>query len=181
METQEVIADAEAAWIIESGYTTVQFTVKNLFFLTVQGRFAELTGSIERHEANLGDSSVVAIVKAASVDTGNRRRDEHLRSSDFLDVAKYPEIRFESKSVARGTDRDTLRIVGDLTIKATSREVVLDVTEIDRSRSPNGEEVAYYSAATRINRFDFGITYGRMFIGRDLKIKVHVQALRRPR
>jgi len=173
------LARTEGVLIIESGYTSVQFEAKHLFLFKVRGRFAELTGRVNRDFADVGNSSVEATIDAASVDTANARRDVHLRSADFLDVANYPEIRFESKSIARGSDRDTFRIVGELTIKAITREIVLEVTEMDRSRSPNGEEVTYYAATTRINRFDFGITYGRGIIGRDLRVVIHVQALRR--
>jgi polyisoprenoid-binding protein YceI len=179
MEAKRVALGMEGVWIIESGYTAVQFEVTNLFLFRVRGRFAELTGRVKRDPAEIGKSTVEATINAASVETGNARRDAHLRSSDFLDVTNYPEIQFESKSVERGTDRDTFKVVGELTIKSTTREVVLDVTEMDRSRSPNGDEVSYYAATTKIDRFDFGITYGRAIIGRDLKVVIHVQALRR--
>src|SRR5262245_9846391 len=179
MEAKRLAVGAEGVWIIESGYTAVQFHVSNFLLFTVRGRFPELTGRVKRNVAEVGKSSVEATIDAASLDTGNARRDAHLRSADFLDVSNYPEIRFESKSVERGTDRDTFRVVGELTIKSITREIVLDVTEMDRSRSPNGDEVVYYAASARISRFDFGITYGRAIIGRDLKVVIHVQAMRR--
>ena|SRR5215467_12023846 len=179
MEAKRLALDAESVWIIEAGYTAVQFEVSNWWLFKVRGKFAELTGTVKRFVSEIGKSSVEATISAASVDTGNARRDAHLRAADFLDVPNYPEIRFESKSIGPGTDRDTFRVVGELTIKSTTREVALDVTEMDRSRSPNGEEVAYYAATTKINRFDFGITYGRAIIGRDLRVVIHVQAMRR--
>jgi polyisoprenoid-binding protein YceI len=101
-----------------------------------------------------------------------------LRSADFLEVERYPEIRFQSTRVEKGRDRDALIVTGTLTIKGRSREVVLNVTETDHSRSPHGEEVAYYVAQTTIDRLDFGITQGRGVIGRELKITIQAQASR---
>ena len=102
-----------------------------------------------------------------------------MRSADFLDAQEHGEIRFKSTRVEKGTDRDTLRVTGDLTIRGRSHEVVLDVNEFDRSRSPQGEDVTYYAALKEINRFDFGIKYGRLLIGRSLKVLIQIQALRK--
>ena len=96
----------------------------------------------------------------------------------FLDAERYPEIRFESTKVEPGTDRDTLRVTGSLTVKDTTREIVLDVSEIDRSCSPSGEHVAYYSALTNIDRLDFRVDAMRLLIGRKLQVMINVQATR---
>jgi polyisoprenoid-binding protein YceI len=162
MEPQRVSKQGETVWIIDPKHTTVEFSIRNLFFFTVTGRFSDVTA-----------------VLASSIDTGNKRRDDHVRSKDFFDAKRYPRILFESASVERGTDRDTLRIAGTLTIKGQSREVVLNVTEVDHSHSPHGEEVAYFGAMIELDRFDFGINYGRGWIGRKVKISVYVQAVRR--
>jgi len=179
MEPQQSKDQAQTLWTIDPKHSVVQFRIKNLFFFTVAGRFADLAGTITLDEADLRRSAVEFTVKAASVETGNRRRDDHLRSADFLEAEKYPAIRFQSTSVEKGRDRDTLRVTGTLTIKGSSREVVLDVTALDRSRSPQGEEVIYYTALAEVDRFDFGIDYGRGLIGSTLKITVQIQALKR--
>jgi polyisoprenoid-binding protein YceI len=163
-------------WVIEPRYTTVQFSVRNFFFLTVTGSFNDFTGRVTLDENDIRRSSVEVVIKAASINTGLKRRDDHLRSSDFLDVDKYPEIRFQSTSVEKGRDRDALRVTGTLNIKGQSKETVLNVTETDHSRSPQGEEVAYYVALTQIDRHDFGISYGRGLIGRNVQVTVQVQA-----
>jgi polyisoprenoid-binding protein YceI len=178
MEPQRKKAQTRTTWIITPGYTTVQFSVRRLFFFTIEGQFTDLAGTMALDEADLRRSSVEATIKAASITTGNKRRDAHLRSADFLDTENYPDIRFQSASVERGQDRDTLRIAGPLTIKGTSQTVALDVTMFDRSRSPQGEEVIYYTALTKIDRFDFGINYGRGLIGSIVKIMIQLQALR---
>jgi polyisoprenoid-binding protein YceI len=177
MESQLVTDDrAETYWFIEPGYTIAQFSVKNFFFFTVHGRFTEVAGTLICHQSQAHCSSVEATIKAASINTGNKQRDVHLRSKDFLDVDQYPEITFRSTNVKKGRDRDALVVTGTLTIKGISREVVLAVTDVDRSRSPQGEEIAYYSATVEIDRHDFGVSYWRGVIGSKLKIAIHVQA-----
>ena len=171
--------DKAALWIIDPKYTTVQFSAKLLFLFTVKGSFAHVSGTIKRDPADISGSSVEAIIKSASIDTKNKRRDLHLRSADFLDVNQHGEIRFQSTRVEKGRDRDTLRVTGNLTIRGRSHEVVLDVNEFDRSRSPQGEDVTYYAALKEINRFDYGIKHSRLLIGRTLRVMIQVQALRK--
>ncbi len=178
MQTQRVSSGPQTVWLIDRAHSTVEFSIKNFFYFIVKGCFTDLAGTIVLDEAGSGHSSVAVKIKAASIDTGSQRRDTHLRTTDFLEAERFPEIRFQSTKVEPGRDRDTLRITGSLTIKERSREVVLDVNEVDRSRSPNGEEVAYYSATTELDRFEFGINYSRGLIGRTLKIVINVQALR---
>jgi len=178
MEPRKTSEQASAAWVIEPAYTTAQFWIRNLGMFTVRGSFGDITGTIVRDDVDIKRSWVEATIKAATVATRNERRDSHLRSASFLDVAEFPEIGYKSTSVERGTDRDMLRIKGLLTIRGKSREVTLDVTEVDHSRSPQGADVAYYTAVTRIDRFDFGVRYGLGLIGRTVNIRIHVQALR---
>jgi polyisoprenoid-binding protein YceI len=178
METERVVRQTQAISIIDPRYTIAQFAVKNLLFFKVSGSFARVTGTIVRDDLDIRRSSVEAIIEADAVDTGIKKRDAHLRGPDFLDSREYPELRFQSTSVEKGTDRDTLRVKGMLTIKGKSREVVFDITEVDRSRSPKGEHVTYYFAVTRINRHDFNVSYGRGVIGSKVEIRIHVQAVR---
>ena len=179
MEPQKAARQAEAVWIIDPKYTTVQFSAKLLFLFTVKGSFADIRGTIERDPADISRSSVEAFIKGGSINTGNKRRDLRLRSADFLDVQEHGEIRFKSTRVEKGRDRDTLRVTGTLTIRGRSHEVVLDVNEFDRSRSPQGEDVTYYAALKEIDRFDFGMKHSRWLIGRNLKVMIQVQALRK--
>lgn len=177
MDLQSAIKEsAETYWFIEPGYTIAHFKVKNLFFFTVTGEFPEVAGTIVYDHSDIRRSSVMATIKAASLYTRSKRRDVHLRSADFLAVETNPEISFHSTSVEKGRDRDTLNVSGILTIKNTSREIKLLVTEVDHSRSPQGEEIAYYSAVAEIDRHDFGVSHMRGLIGSKLKITIHVQA-----
>ena len=162
-------------WHFDPAYTTVEFLVRNLWY-DVKGRFRELEGVIVLDEDDISRSSVTATIKARSVETGNKRRDAHLLLRDFLDVEKYPDIEFESTKIQRGRDRDSLDLEGNLTVKDKRVPIALAVNEMDRSRSPKGEEFIYYSATTQLDRYAFGITYGPGIVGRHLKVMINVQA-----
>src|SRR5262245_14012256 len=179
MKPETIGADsAITVWTIDPQYATVEYSVKMLF-LTVKGQFTDFGGKITLDENDILRSSVEATINSASVNTGNKRRDEHLRSKDFLDAEAYPEIHFQSASVGRGRDRDMLRVTGTLTIKGQSREVALDVTVTDRSRSPQGDEILYSATVAEIDRFAFGVKYARWLVGRTLKILIQAQASKR--
>lgn len=175
---REISNHAQSLWLIDPSHTSIEFSIKNFYFFTVKGRLTDLVGTIVLDERDIRRSSVEATIKAASLETGIQRRDAHLRSADFLEIDRYPEIHFQSTKVEPGRDRDTLRITGPLTIKGRSQEVVLDVTEVDRSCSPSGQEVAYYTALVTLDRSDFGVNYMRGLIGHKLKVTVNVQALK---
>ncbi len=166
---------SQYAWHFDPAYTTVEFVIRNLWF-KVRGRFRDLEGLIVLDENDLSRSSVTAVIRAGSVDTGNKRRDRHLLLRDFFDVEKFPEIEFRSTNIRRGKDRDSLDLEGELTIREKTVPIALAVNEMDRSRSPSGEEFVYYSATTELDRGAFGINYGRGFIGRRLRVNINVQA-----
>src|SRR5688572_16871758 len=162
-------------WTFDPAYTTVEFVVRNLWY-NVKGRFRTIEGAIVLDENDIRKSSVNTTIRADSIDTGNKRRDAHLLAADFLDVEKFPEIQFKSTSVARGKDRDSLDLEGTLIVRDKSVPIALAVNEMDRSRSPGGEEFIYYSATAELDRFAFGINYGRGLIGRKVKVTINVQA-----
>jgi polyisoprenoid-binding protein YceI len=176
MEPRTVEKRAQSFWSIEPRYTSIEFIIKNFFFFTVKGKFTDFAGKIALNENDLHNSTVEFVIKSASIHTGIKRRDDHLRSAAFLDVNKFPEIHFQSTKVEKGRDRDTLRVTGALTIKDKSKELVLDVEETDNSRSPQGEEVVYYLVQVKINRFDFGVNKYPGLIGRTVKVAIQAQA-----
>jgi polyisoprenoid-binding protein YceI len=179
MQPQKQMAtDPQKLWAIDPTHTTVEFAVRSLFFFTVKGCLNALEGNAVLDQADVRNSSTTVVLKSTSIDTGNKRRDALLRAANFLDVARYPEIRFQSTKVERGTDRDTLRVTGALTIKDRSKEIVLDVNEIDKSCSPSGEHIAYYGARTNLDRLDFHVNAMRLLIGRKVQITINVQATR---
>src|SRR5215470_9085036 len=176
MKPEAIGADsAITAWTIDPQYATVEFSVKMLFF-TVRGGFNDFGGKIMLGEDDIRRSSVEAAIRAASVHTGVKKRDEHLRSKDFLNAASNPEISFQSATVGKGRDRDMLRVTGTLTIKGQSREIALDVTVTDRSRSPQGDEIRYCAAVAEIDRLAFKVDYAPWLIGRTVKVLIQAQA-----
>ena len=180
MQTQKTGAIRNGAirnqvWRFDPAYTTVEFSVRNLWY-TVRGRFRTLEGSIVLDETDISRSSVLAKIDPRSIDTGNKRRDAHLQSADFLDAEKFPDIEFKSERIARGRDRDSLELEGILIVKDKRVPVSLAVNEMDRSRSPKGEEFIYYSATAEVDRVACGVNYGPGMIGRKLKFTINIQA-----
>ncbi|HJP93202.1 MAG TPA: YceI family protein [Pyrinomonadaceae bacterium] len=162
-------------WHFDPAYTTVEFVIRNLWY-NVKGRFTELEGVIVLDEDDIRRSSVTATIKTRSIDTGNKQRDAHLQSADFFDADKYPDIAFNSTHIKRGRDRDSLDVDGNLTVKGKCVPVSLAVNEMDRSRSPNGEEFVYYSATCELDRFAFGINNSPGIVGRRMKVLINLQA-----
>jgi polyisoprenoid-binding protein YceI len=172
----QIATSAQTLWAVDPSHTTVEFAIKNFWITTVKGSIEVSEGTIVR-DPDLSRSSVTILLNPASIKR-NKQRDAHLRSAVYLDADRYPEIRFESTKVERGTDRDTLRVTGALTIKGASKEIVLDVSEIDRSCSPSGEHVEYFSATTALDRRDFKIDAMPLVLGRRLKVTINLQATR---
>ena len=172
------LADRQTLWAIDPTHSTVEFAIKKVFFFSVKGSLTIIEGSLVLDPDDVRRSSVAVALRSASINTGNNSRDQSLRARKFLDAERYPEIRFQSTKVEPGTDRDTLRVTGSLTVKDTTREIVLDVSEIDRSRSPGGEQVVYYSALTNFDRIDFRVDAMSLLIGRKLEVMINVQATR---
>lgn len=171
------------SWVIDPAHTLVEFSAKHMMFTTVRGRFQEFSGTLDVNEDDLTQSSVVGTVKAASVTTGNADRDNHLRSPDFFDVEQYPDITFKSQRI-EGVDGNQFKLVGDLTIKDVTREIVLDVVYDGPHKDPWGNQRVAFSGETPVNRKDFGLTWnvpleaGGWLVGDEIKIHVELQAVK---
>lgn len=174
---------ATTTWQIDAAHTDVGFAVKHMMISTVKGRFADLSGTIALDEADLAGSSVEVTINAASVDTRQEQRDAHLRSADFFDVETYPTLTFRSRRV-ESIGNGQFRVVGDLTIRGVTREVVLEAADEGRGKDPWGNERAGFSAKTVIDRRDFGLTWnaaletGGILVGNDIRISLEVEALK---
>ncbi|HEX6559494.1 MAG TPA: YceI family protein [Longimicrobiales bacterium] len=170
-------------WQIDSAHTDVGFAVKHMMISTVKGRFADVSGTIAIDEADLAGSSIDVTISTASVDTRQEQRDAHLRSADFFDVENYPTLTFRSRRV-ESTGNGEFRVVGDLTIRGVTREVVLEATDEGRGKDPWGNERAGFSAKTVIDRRDFGLTWnaaletGGILVGTDIRISLEVEAVK---
>jgi polyisoprenoid-binding protein YceI len=156
-----------------------------MMFTTVRGRFSDLAGTVTFDDADPSAASVEVEIGAASIDTQVEDRDEHLRSGDFLDAENHPTLTFASRRIEGSPSEpgDEFRIVGDLTIRGVTREVVLEARFEGTGTDPWGGTRAGFSADTSIDRREFGLTWnqaletGGVLVGHEVKIHLQVQAV----
>jgi polyisoprenoid-binding protein YceI len=170
-------------WNIDSAHTGINFAVRHMVVSKVRGRFGKYSGTITLDDADIARSSVEVSVDASSLDTGVADRDTHLRSPDFFDVEKFPELTFRSKRIEQVEDT-RYRVIGDLTIRGVSREVALDAEYGGRGKDPWGNERIGFVAKTSIDRKEFGLTWnqtletGGILVGDRVEIELDVQGVR---
>lgn len=172
-------------WQIDLAHSQIEFTVRHMMISNVRGRFSEFSGTINFDEKDPARSSVEVQIPAAAISTRNTDRDNHLKSPDFLNTAEYPNITFKSKRVQK-LSPTTGRIVGDLTIRDVTREVVLETEYVGQAKSPYGVVNAGFNAATTINRKDWGLNWnvaletGGWLVGDDIKINIELELSKQP-
>ena len=170
-------------WNLDTIHSSVGFTARHLMVTKVHGRFTKWSGTFEFDEQSPAASKVEVQIDAASVDTQQPQRDGHLRSADFLDVEKYPQLTFRSTKVEQGSEGE-LKVAGELTIHGVTRPVVLEVEYAGRVKDVWGGERAGFSARTTINRKDFGLTWnqameaGGLLVSDKIEIAIDLQAIR---
>ena len=176
------VATATSTWKLDPSHSSVEFSAKHMMFTTVKGRFGEVDGTVEINGDAPSSAVVKATMKAASIDTRSEQRDGHLRSADFLDVENYPEVTFASTKISGSKEHFT--ITGDLTIRGTTKSVTLDVTYEGKGIDPWGGERLGFSADTKIDRREFGLTWnqaleaGGVLVSNDIKIHIDAQLVR---
>ena len=164
-------------WQLDPYHTQVEFSAKHLGMMTVRGYFDEVSTAADIDPQHPETSSVEATISTASLRTNNGIRDNDIKSSNFLQIDKYPFIKFKSTSV-EPSGPDHYKLTGDLTIKETSRPVVLDVVKYGEFNDPGmmGHRISY-GATTKINRKDFGLSFnaildGRMVVSEEIQIAI---------
>lgn len=166
-----------ANYTIDPTHTYPHFKISHLGFSTLQGRFDKTTGTLMMDQA-AKKGSVEITIDAASVSTAFIKRDDHLRSGDFLNAAEFPEITYKSTGVTF-TGASTAKVDGNLTIMGVSKPVTLDVTRINCGTHPfSKKEVCGFDASTSIKRSDFGVKYGLPGVGDDMQITLEVEAIK---
>jgi polyisoprenoid-binding protein YceI len=175
-------ADA-ATYRVDPAHSSVMFRVRHLFS-SVTGRFSSFDGKVVYDEQQPAKSAVEGTIDAASIDTNVKKRDDHLRSADFFDVAKYPNISFQSSGF---TDVDATgkrgKMNGTLTMHGVSKPVVVDVSFLGKGRDPGGKQRAGFHGTTTVNRKDFGLNWnktlesGGLLVGDDVTIEIDVEAV----
>ncbi|HEU4491216.1 MAG TPA: YceI family protein [Jiangellales bacterium] len=181
-EWQGTDVPAPGTYVLDPSHTTVGFVARHLMVTKVRGRFEEFEGSITVGDDPLA-SSAQAAISTASLTTGSPDRDGHVKSDDFLAVETFPTMRFASRRVSHVAG-DRFTVVGDLTVKDVTREVVLEVTIDGVARDPWGGERLAVTASTEIDREDFGITWnvalesGGVLVSKKVRIEIEAQAVR---
>lgn len=170
-------------WNIDPQHTQIEFSVRHMMISKVRGQFKSFEGTLDINTDNPAASSVAGTVDVASIDTREPQRDAHLRSADFFDAEKYPKLSFRSSRI-EPAGKGRYKVVGDLTIKDVSREVVFDVTDEGRAQDPWGNQRWGVSASTRLNRKDFGLTWnvaletGGWLVGDEVTISAEVELVK---
>jgi polyisoprenoid-binding protein YceI len=154
---------------IDPAHSRIGFAVRHLEINWVEGRFKEFAGTIHYDDKDVTKSSVEFTAKVASVDTEVEARDKHLRTADFFEAEKYPEMTFKSTHVER-KGKDAFVLHGDLTLKGVTKPVALPFTVAGAVKDPWGNTRFGVNAQTKINRRDFGINYGNAFAGGGLDV-----------
>ncbi|GAM11382.1 hypothetical protein OR1_03698 [Geobacter sp. OR-1] len=172
-------------WAIDPDHSNIGFKVKHLMVSNVKGSFDKHTGTVEINDKDITKSKVEVSIDANSINTNVQKRDEHLRSADFFDVAKYPAMTFVSKKVAKA-GKDKLKVTGDLTLHGITKQVVLDVEgPTKESKDPWGAIRRGATANTKINRKDFGLVWnkaletGGVAVGDEITITLEIEMIKK--
>jgi len=171
------------SWVIDSSHSSIQFWVRHLAISKARGTFETFTGTVEFNEEDPAASTVSVQIDVASINTKDEKRDGHLKSPDFFDVANFPSLSFVSKKV-EVVDETHGKIIGDLTIRGVTNEVALNTEYNGQSKSPWGTTSAGFSAETKISRKEWGLTWnapletGGVLVGDDVTISIELEIVK---
>lgn len=176
MAVMSMSSYAQTQWKVDPFHSSLNFNISHSGISIVNGKFTDYTGSLSTNGAALNDAKFDFTVKVNSINTNVENRDNHLRSADFFEVEKYPEMTFKgTKMVATGKP-DKYLLYGKLTIKGVTKDVIFDVEHGGTVKSDKSEKIGF-KATTTINRFDYNINYdpAAAGIGKDVSVVVHLQ------
>jgi polyisoprenoid-binding protein YceI len=171
---------ATETWVVDKNHSEVSFQIRHMM-AKVRGSFNDFSGSIVADPAKPEAAQVEFTVKAASIDTNNENRDKHLRSADFFDVEKYPEITFKSARIVPN-GKDKYEVTGSLTLHGVTKEVTLPVSFLGFMKDPGGNDKAGFEATATLNRKDFGIVWnknldaGGFLLGDEVWVTINLEA-----
>ena len=181
LAAQAPLADGLVEYEVDPSHTQVMFKVRHMGVSTVTGKFTRFAATFAYDPADPSSSWVTATIDAASIDTDNDRRDNHLRSSDFFAADSYPNLTFQSTRV-EDAGEGRLRVAGDLAIRGVTKPVVLDVTLEGATVGQGGQPITGWTAETTINRKEYGLEWNRLteaggwVVGDDVRIVLEVEA-----
>lgn len=169
-----------AKWNVDVNHTNVGFSVRHMMVSNVKGNFTGFEGSVSGDVDNLTEANINFKIDVNTINTSSEDRDNHLRSEDFFEVEKYPNITFNSTEIKK-TGADEFDVTGDMTIKGVTKKTTFKVTYTGSGKNPWGVDVAGFEAETKISRKEFGLTWnqtletGGVLVGDDIKIMVELQ------
>lgn len=171
-------------WTIDPMHTGAHFSIKHMMISTVRGGFGKVTGTVDYDGKNLAKAKVNAKIDATTINTGEEKRDEHLRSKDFFETEKFPDIAFKSTSI-KPKGKGKFSMTGDLTMHGVTKPVTLDVEGPSQEiKDKQGNHKVGFSATGTIKRKDFGITYnsvldgGGVALGEEVPITLDIEMSR---
>jgi polyisoprenoid-binding protein YceI len=169
-------------WIVDPDHSVAAFSIRHMMIANVRGQFNKIGGTIMFAPSQISDASVEMTFDAASIITGIEKRDDHLKSADFLDVAKYPLVTFKSTGIEQ-LDVNRARVTGDLTIHGVTRQMTLDAEFSGPVKDPFGDGITMgFTTSATINREDFGITWNQpmedngIMVGREITLTIDLEA-----
>jgi polyisoprenoid-binding protein YceI len=184
MATSTATPAATTTWNLDPAHSAAEFKVKHMMISNVKGQFTGVSGKLTLDDADVTKSSVEATIDAASISTGEKDRDTHLKSADFFDAEKFPTLNFKSTKITRAGD-DELLAEGELTIHGVTRKAVFAVEgPTAPGKDPWGNTRIGIAATTKINRKDFGLTWnaaletGGILVGEEVTITLEVQFIK---
>ena len=174
---------AQEKWNFDPVHSIIGFSVRHLMISKVRGHFQKWNGELLIDESDVANSKVEVSIEAASIDTGEQQRDDHLRSPDFFDAANHAALTFQSAKVEK-LSAEEYKVTGNLTIRGVSKQVVLATEYVGRSKDPWGGLRMGFSAKTSIDRRDFGLTFnmpldgGGVLVGDRVEIEIEIEAVK---
>jgi polyisoprenoid-binding protein YceI len=177
------LTELTGTWTLDPAHTRIGFVARHAMVTKVRGSFNEFAGTAVLDGADPANSRAEVTIRAASIDTRNAQRDEHLRSNDFLAMQEYPEIKFSSTGV-RQVDETTFELTGDLTIKGVTNSVTIPFTFEGAAKDPFGNVRAGFEGSVVINRKDYGVTWnaalegGGVLVGDKVTLEFEVSAVK---
>jgi polyisoprenoid-binding protein YceI len=167
-------------WVVDSTHVTAQFAVKHMMVSTTRGQFDKVSGDVQLDDKDLTRSKVNITIDANSINTREAKRDAHLKSPDFFDTAKHPNLTFASTKIAKA-GKDKFKVTGNLTMRGVSKPVTLDASLTDVVKSPWGTPVRGVSVTGKLNRKDWGLTWnksldaGGLLIGEEVEVQIDLE------
>ena len=171
------------AWKVDNSHTAINFSIPHMVISEVTGNFKDFTINVTSSKPDFTDLTVDASIKVASINTDNTQRDTHLKSDDFFNAEKYPNITFKSTAVEKTGDKN-YKIIGNLTIRDITKKVTFDAVYNGTVKSPWGQTVAVWKATTVINRFDYNLKWnktietGGLVAGDQVTINMNIELTR---